>query len=259
MASIVTPSTLKLYLAQRLRDAILSGKYKPGERLNESMIAREFDISRIPVREALFQLQESGLVTNHKHRGVFVTVLSEEDTQRINSVRMVLETEAMKLARARMTPEVAATLSALADKMEVWSGQMAEAAELDLKFHRTIWEASGNPYLVKTLDSLMTVLFAHKTIESVSYELRQWRLNHHRALLDALLDPGEPDIAGALLIHLRMAYREPEKYSSLAKAAPARRHPVAQKTRGAAAKQARAAGAHPARLQLLQGAGAKAE
>ena len=184
MAAPVTPSTLKLYLVQRLRAAILSGKYKPGDRLNESMIAREFDISRIPVREALLQLQETGLVTNRKHRGMFVTQLSEEDTQKINSVRMVLETEALKLARAHMTAEVAATLTALVDQMESWSGESVEAAELDLKFHRTIWEASGNPHLAKTLESLLAALFAHKTIETVSYELRRWRLNHHRALLD---------------------------------------------------------------------------
>jgi len=224
-----TPSTLKLYLAQRLRDAILSGKYKPGDRLNESMIAREFEISRIPVREALFQLQESGLVTNQKHRGMFVTQLSEEDTQKINSVRMILETEALKLARIHMTPETAATLTALVDKMETWSGQLSEAAAMDLAFHRTMWEASGNPHLVKTLESLVTSLFAHKTLEHVSFELRQWRLNHHRALLNAVLGPEEGDIAGALLMHLRMAYKDPEKYSSMAKAGtgPARPAPEA--------------------------------
>lgn len=210
-----TPSTLKHYLVQRLRDTILSGKYKPGDRLNESLIARELDISRVPVREALFQLQESGLVTNHKHRGMFVTLLSEEDTQRINSVRLILETEAMKLARARMTPETAAALTALVDKMENWNGETAAAAELDLNFHRTIWEASGNPHLVKTLESLVTVLFAYKTLETSSYELRLWRLNHHRALLNALLSPKEPDITGALLMHLRMAYKDPDKFSSI--------------------------------------------
>lgn len=223
MAATITPSTLKLYLADRLRDAILSGKYRPGDRLNESSIAREFGISRIPVREALFQLQESGLVTNQKHRGMFVTQLSEEDTQKINSVRMILETEALKLARAHMTPEVAATLNALVDKMEIWNGELSEAAALDLEFHRTIWEACGNPHLVKSLESLVTVLFAHKTLEHVSYELRQWRLNHHRALLNAVLGPEESDIAGALLIHLRMAYKDPEKFSSLAHSAPAQR------------------------------------
>jgi DNA-binding GntR family transcriptional regulator len=237
MAATITPSTLKLYLADRLRDAILAGKYKPGDRLNESSIAREFGISRIPVREALFQLQECGLVTNQKHRGMFVTQLSEEDTQKINSVRMILETEALKLARARMTPEIAAKLTALVDKMEGWSGELAEAAAMDLEFHRAIWEAAGNPHLVKSLESLVTVLFAHKTLEHVSYELRQWRLNHHRALLHAILSPEEEDIAGALLIHLRMAYKDPEKFSSLANAAPAHPRHTAPKTRATASRQ----------------------
>lgn len=216
----ITPSTLKVYLVQRLREAILSGKYKPGDRLNESRIAREFEISRIPIREALLQLQESGLVTGHERKGMFVTLLSEEDSQRINSVRIVLETEALKLAKAHMTPEVAAKLTALVDRMEVWHGELAEAAALDLEFHRTIWDASGNPYLVKALDPLVTALFAHRTLEQVSYELRLWRLNHHRALLNLLLSPEEHDMQGALLMHLRLAYKDPERFSSLVEPAP---------------------------------------
>jgi DNA-binding GntR family transcriptional regulator len=217
MAEATTPSTLKVYLVERLREAILSGKYKPGDRLNESLIAREFEISRIPVREALFQLQESGLVMNHKRRGMFVTLLSEEDTQKINSVRLVLETEAFRLARARMTPEVAATLTALVNDMEAWNGTLSEATALDLKFHQTIWAASGNPYLLKMLEGLTTVLFAYKTLEHASHELRRWRLSHHRALLDVLLGPTEQDPQGVLLMHLRMAYNVPERFASLAK------------------------------------------
>jgi DNA-binding GntR family transcriptional regulator len=211
-----TPCTLKAHLVQRLREAILSGKYKPGDRLNESLIAREFKISRIPVREALFQLQEAGLVMNHERRGMFVTLLSKEDVQKINSVRIILETEALKLARARMTPERAAGLTALVNKIDGWNGTLSEAAALDLKFHRAMWAAAGNDYLVKVLDSLATVLFAHKTLEHVSHELRKWRLNHHRALLDAVLSPKELDIQEAILMHLRMAYPEPERFSSLA-------------------------------------------
>ena len=218
MDTAIPPSTLKRYLAQRLRHAILSGRYRPGDRLNESMIAREFNVSRIPVREALFQLQESGLVINRKHRGMFVTQLSEEDTQKINGVRLVLEREALELARLHMTPAIAASLAVLVDKMESWKGELSEAAALDLEFHRTLWEASGNPHLVKTLDSLLTTLFAHTTLERVSFELHRWRLNHHRALLDAVLDP-QGDIAGALLMHLRMGYKEPERFSSLGQVA----------------------------------------
>jgi DNA-binding GntR family transcriptional regulator len=59
-----TPSTLKSHIFTGIRDAIVSGRYRPGDRLNESQIAREFGVSRIPVREALMQLQEHGLVMN---------------------------------------------------------------------------------------------------------------------------------------------------------------------------------------------------
>jgi DNA-binding GntR family transcriptional regulator len=216
----IAPSTLKVYLAQRLRESILSGRYRPGDRLNESMIARELGISRIPVREALFQLQESGFVSNHKGKGMFVTLLSDEETQMINSVRLVLETEAFKLARARMTPETTTALMNLVDRMEAWKGEVAESAAMDLEFHRTVWGVSGNPYLVRTLEPLTAVLFAHKTLEKVSFELHQWRLNHHRALLDVILNPAPQDIRGALLMHLRMSYKDPERYSNLVKPAP---------------------------------------
>lgn len=198
-----------------LRAQILSGKYRPGERLNESQIARDFNISRIPVREALSQLQEQGLVMNHERRGMFVMQLTPDEVQQINSLRMVLETEALRLAQARMTPEILAELTDLVEQMEAWDGPLIEAAALDQKFHAVIWRAAGNPYLERALESLTTSLFAHKALEHVSQEIRRWRLNHHRALLD-LVAGGEGDPQMALLTHLRMAYTEPERYSSLA-------------------------------------------
>jgi DNA-binding GntR family transcriptional regulator len=236
-----TPSTLKSHLVQSLREAILAGEYKPGDRLNESLIAREFKISRIPVREALFQLQESGLVMNHERRGMFVTLLSKEDVQKINSVRIILETEALKLARAHMTPELETALCAQVNKIECWNGAegtVEEAAALDLEFHRTLWAASGNDYLVRVLDSLATVLFAHKTLEHVSHELRKWRLNHHRALLDVVLSPRELDIQEAVVMHLRMAYPEPERFSSIATPASDLPAPVRRERRATVKLQA---------------------
>src|SRR6201996_482943 len=100
---LITPTTLKSHIFQGLRDAIVSGRYRPGDRLNETHIAREFGISRIPVREALMQLQEHGLVMNLERRGMFVTRLTEEDVQRINGMRIVLEAEALKLCRLKLS------------------------------------------------------------------------------------------------------------------------------------------------------------
>lgn len=211
-----TPSTLRSHVVRTLRSQILGGRYRPGDRLNESQIAREFNISRIPVREALSQLQEQGLVMNRERRGMFVIQLGTDEVQQINSMRLVLETEAMLLARVHMTPTILAELTALVEQMDAWDGPLLDAADLDRKFHAVIWRASGNPYLIRTLDSLTVALFAHKALEHVSHEIRRWRLNHHRALLDAVASPDGGDPQLALLTHLRMAYSEPERFSSLA-------------------------------------------
>jgi DNA-binding GntR family transcriptional regulator len=211
------PTTLKAHVYNTLRHAIVSGRYKPGSRLNESQLAREFNISRIPIREALMQLQEHGLVMNHERRGMFVTELADRDVQQINSVRIVLEAEAIRLARANMTRQIAAHLTGLVIQMEELDGSSEmESAALDLEFHRTIWEAAGNPYLSKTLDSLSTVLFAHTALENSSTDNTHWRLNHHRRLLEVVLGTSDNSPEQAVIEHLSAHYKNPGRFSSFA-------------------------------------------
>ena len=209
-------TTLKAHLVERLRDSIITGIYKPGDRLNESKLARQFSVSRIPVREALMQLQEQGLVMNHPRRGMFVNTLSDEDTQKINSVRIVLESEAIKLCRARLTPEMDTRLSGIVERMEAWHpGSELDGAAMDLEFHRTVWVFSGNAWLERCLNSLVPAVMAHHALEGISHELVRWRLNHHRALLDVIQGLSRQSPEEALLFHLRMAYNNPERFSSL--------------------------------------------
>ncbi len=209
------PSTLKAHVYNSLRNAIISGRFKPGSRLNESQLAREFNISRIPIREALMQLQEHGLVMNHERRGMFVTELDEEDVQRINSVRIVLEAEAIRLARAKMTRATASHLKSLVNQMDsLDDGGEMESAALDLEFHRTIWEAAGNPYLSRSLDSLSTVLFAHTALNNSSTHTKHWRLSHHRDLLNVILGKSDTPVEEALIQHLQVHYNEPARFSS---------------------------------------------
>jgi DNA-binding GntR family transcriptional regulator len=206
--SVQTPGTLRSHLVERLRDDILSGKYKPGDRLNESSIARAYNISRIPVREALFQLRESGLVMLRERRGMFVTSLTEDEVHQISSVRVLLETEAFALARENMTPSAAKNLSDHVSRMEALHGSLTTAAAMDLEFHRKVWSLSGNEYLEKVLDPIATLLFAHNTLERVGPRPRGWVLNHHRKLLDALLGNEPTDLKTALINHSRAAFVE---------------------------------------------------
>lgn len=211
------PPTLRAHVVKMLSAGILSGKYKPGDRLNESQIARELNISRIPVREALSQLQEQGLVQNRERRGMFVTNIGAEEVLQISSLRLILETEALRLAKTRMTPQILDQLEKLIAQMDDWNGTLLEAAALDLEFHRILWKASGNPYLERALNALMIPLFAHKTLEHVTRDVRRWRMSHHRMLLDAVTGRSDDDLQQVLLTHMRMSYTEPERYSTLAK------------------------------------------
>ena len=226
---VTTPTTLKAHVYDLLRAAIISGKFRPGMRLNESKLAREFNISRIPIREALTQLRENGLVMSHERRGTFVTELTDEDVQRINSLRVVLESEALKLSQSRMTPKVAEKLTSLVHRMERGHASTEiDSASLDLEFHRTLWQTSGNPYLAKTLDSLSTVLFAHTALRSTAHESQPWRLNHHRELLEVALGQSKVSPEQAVINHLSVYYDDPVRFSSYADQAAAKKAHAAQ-------------------------------
>jgi DNA-binding GntR family transcriptional regulator len=211
-------ATLKGHVVDRIRQAILGGIFKPGERLNETQLANHFKVSRIPVREALLQLQEQGLVTNHPRRGMFVITLSEEDTQRINSLRILLESEAIKLCRTNLTATAEERLTALVEKMEHGSPESdLDASMLDIEFHRAIWAYSGNPYLAKTLNTLVTVLFSHQALKYLSVPgVVHWPLNHHRALLDVVRGKSKISPEMAMIDHLSVRYTNPERFSSFA-------------------------------------------
>jgi DNA-binding GntR family transcriptional regulator len=212
--------TLKEQIVKLLRGAILSGKIHPGQRLNESELARDFGLSRIPVREALQQLQQDGLVVDVPRRGKFVINLSEEEIQKINSLRLVLEAEALRLCRVKIPPEGLDALIGLVGKMEQ-SREVSEveASALDIEFHRLIWRHTGNEYLAKTLENLTIPLFANRVLWRLNREMLGWASilpNHHRMLLEFLQGKSTKSAEEVVLEHLSYRYNQPERFSSLA-------------------------------------------
>lgn len=135
-------------IVKTLKEAILSSQIKPGERLNESELARQFQIPRAPIREALQQLEEQGLVFSHPRKGMFVVSLEEADKQKINSVRLVLEAEALRLCQSNLSPEGERLLAQSIEKMErQGEGPADQQWRLDLEFHQTLWKLCGNEFL----------------------------------------------------------------------------------------------------------------
>ena len=212
--------TLKEQVVKLLREAIFSVRIKPGQRLKESELARDLGLSRIPVREALQKLQEQGLVVDVPRRGKFVVNLSEEEIQKINSLRIILEGEALRLCRAKITPAGLRELTKLVGKMERFrEAPEFEASALDIEFHSTIWRYSGNEYLAKTLEGIIVPLFAHRVLWRLNRDMLGWASilsNQHRQLLNYIEGKVKRSAEEVMLEHLSYRYQQPERFSSLA-------------------------------------------
>lgn len=209
-------TTLKDHILELLADAIVSGEIKPGERLNELELARQFHVSRGPIREALSGLQEQGLAVNRPRRGIHAVNLTQEDIQKITSLRIVIEVEALRLCRARLTSEGERKLTSLVEKIE--NAQLlppAEAIRLDLEFHRAIWNMSGNPYLERVLNSLIRPVFTQHVLRLPGGEKFRKFSTSHRALLEWVQGKSNLSAEKQILTHLSVSYQEPAKFSSL--------------------------------------------
>ena len=101
----ITAVNLREHIEHSVRSAILSGAFEPGERLVESTIAEQLNVSRAPVREALAALQREGIVAHVPRKGYSVVDFSDRDVAEIYSLRILLETEALRRTLALVTAE----------------------------------------------------------------------------------------------------------------------------------------------------------
>lgn len=208
--------SLKDRTLELVTDAILNGRIKPGERLNESQLARELHVSRAPVREALQRLQQQSLIANIPRRGMFVVTLDEEDIQKINSLRVVLEAEALRLARKNLTPPRRKALQQLLHAMESKEPAPTKLSmRVDFEFHRTIWSFSGNEYLEKVLMTLTAPLFAHAVRTLLGADKLRLILDSHWPLYEFICGEDKKTAEQVMLEHLSLRYPEPDKYTSL--------------------------------------------
>ncbi|MFT3854617.1 MAG: GntR family transcriptional regulator [Ilumatobacteraceae bacterium] len=152
----VRPKEVWEQVLDELRTRIVLGELPPGERLVETELARQFGVSRGPVRTALLTMEQSGLVTSSTRRGVEVASFSLDDIDELFAVRTALEALAAQQAAGRCTPDVIARLEQHLDELEMYraEGRPFEAVEADLAFHRDICEISGNGRLATAWGNL---------------------------------------------------------------------------------------------------------
>ena len=147
-----------------LRDAILTGKLVPGERLMENQLAEKLGVSRTPVREALRMLELENLVELVPRKGAQVLDMSEKDIINILEVRGVLEGLATGLACKKMGAEGLAELKSLEERFEKAISEKAleEIAEIDEQFHNVIFASTDNDKLIQIFNNLQIQLYCYR-------------------------------------------------------------------------------------------------
>ena len=158
----IKPISKKDQVVEMIKGAILSGKMEPGEPIVENRVAQHLGVGTPLVREALLELEHQGFVQKFPYKGTVVTELGPDDIEHIFSLRVELESLAIEWAKKNATPTGTAELLRLAQGMGQGAAEMRLDSfyEDDIAFHRKLWEMSGNPYLVDTLERLVVPLFA---------------------------------------------------------------------------------------------------
>jgi len=177
--------TVKGALVESLRDEIISGNLSPGQPLLLEDLAAQFDVSTMPVREALRELEAEGLVTIFPHRSAVVTQLSTVELEDIYDIRSMLEAMGARLAVPLITETTLDELSALVDQMENHLGEVATLVKLNHKFHMTLDAASGRRHLCEFIELLRhrTQHYLHAFISDLG-GMPQAQ-SEHRAMIDA--------------------------------------------------------------------------
>jgi DNA-binding GntR family transcriptional regulator len=191
-----------------LRDAIFSGELSPGDDLRELALARKLNVSQATVREALSDLEQSGLVVKVPNKGTTVTNLSAREVRERLAIRLNLEQMAAVEASRRMVDGDFERLESLSAQISAGIEQDAyfEVSQSDIAFHRVVWACSGNQTLERLLDQVTTPLFAFLGLIHRLQREDQRKTRPHSDLIAALRARRPAAIREAFRNHIEGSY-----------------------------------------------------
>ena len=173
---------------ERLREEILTGAIKPGERVPINRVARDVGVSDIPAREGVKRLVADGLVTFTAHKGAVVTRMGRQEVEELFAIRTELEALALRQAASRITPAQLAELRSILDEMELAErdGEVHEYGALNRRFHMCAYASQPYPRLRSMIESLWDSTDWCRRIFTTEADSMRSSLAEHEAIYDAL-------------------------------------------------------------------------
>ena len=179
--------TLREKILETIREAILKGNLKPGEKVAEPELAERFGISRTPIREAFRQLESEGYLTVIPRKGAVVAALSERDVEEFYAIKSILEGYAAELATDKLTDKELEKLEAINERLRQLAadGDVKSFFRIHNEFHDTFIKAADNSKLFEMIQQL-GMKFNRLRIASLSVPGRMdFSVDEHDKLLEA--------------------------------------------------------------------------
>lgn len=179
--------TLREKILENIRDSILKGTLKAGERVSEPDLAERYGISRTPIREAFRQLESEGYLTVVPRKGAVVTALSERDVEEFYSIKSILEGYAARLAAENLTDKDIERLETINERLAklASAGDVKTFFRVHNEFHEQFIRASGNEKLLELIQQLLKK-FDRLRIASLSLPGRmEISVQEHVKIIDA--------------------------------------------------------------------------
>lgn len=206
--------TISSAVAEELRRRIVDGEFRAGFQLRQDALATEFGVSRIPVREALMQLEAEGLVKIHPHRGAIVSELSTEEVEELFALRALLEPRLLKASARRLTEEDYGRLEGILQEYsaELRAKHVSRWGELNTEFHRLLYRHAGQPRTLAIVLNLLQECDRHTRLQlSLTGGMERAEVEHAELL--RLCREGRIAAAGALLkTHIENAGKSLRQY-----------------------------------------------
>ena len=194
--------TLREKILETIRDAILKGTMKPGERVSEPDLAERFGISRTPIREAFRQLESEGYLVVIPRKGAVVASLSERDVEEFYAIKIILEGFAAKMAAVNLTEKDIDRLEAINERLQKLAGEgdVESFFRVHDEFHDLFIKAAGNDKLYDMINQLV-VKFQRLRLASLSQPGRmEISVEEHRNMIEAFKNR-DGERADSLVLH----------------------------------------------------------
>ena len=193
--------TLRKEICDYIQDQIAQGRFRPGDRVVETQLAKELNVSQAPVREAILELSAMGLLEERPYAGCIVRRMTADDIADIYNVRAHIDEYAARLAAQRITDQQLEDMEHLLREMDD-APDIQKFVQKDIAFHTMVVDAAGSPALFRMWQNLRLSEWTNLSVAATECSLE--RLKHHHWQIFHLLKAHDAHGAGAyMFLHIK--------------------------------------------------------